>query len=603
MFTSMIESLQELKRNFSSGISKQFLLWGDVNDYLPVEASLPEDEGYTTLRRFLLNWLKDLVDIVIFYDIASAMEFPIPGHEKKFRELTGLAKRKPPEIDKKALKTMSPKEQKEFLEYVEKIKSMPEPELPTAPTDVLSLVRALMENVFCHKTKPKVAFILPYAETLAPASLGEFSFPDRVNTVNLRHLSVNHEADSKSITILITKNMVDLHASLRGRGSMLKSLEIPLPQPEERLVFSKHTIDNGGLTSEVSPKELAQLTGGLALREIEEILRIEKITTVGVIKREKSRLLEEEFGDILKIMDPRWGLERGLGGLEEIKEYFLKLKPYLLQGDPLMIPPAIMLMGPPGTGKTALAEAIAWEWGVPFVEILNVRSVWHGESEKNALRVWSALQSLYPCVLFWDEFDQEESPRGSFQGDSGVSARLRKMRFQVTSDPRNCGKFLVIYATNRPDLVDSADKRPERASVKIPMLMPDASEQEKIFRIVPARENFDVDPDVGDFKYITSAMRKTHGDFMSGAAIVSLSKLAYRISRLNGHTKVSRDDYCLAIDDFVIPPQEAENIRKWEELAVQERSENSFLSKRGWEIARRLQQKTDKPKTKSSHII
>lgn len=570
------ENLEEMKEQFDRLVWNQFLVFGNINDHLPLGCE------YASLKTHLISWLK-FMDILVFFDIAGGLQFPFKSHEKLFREITGFVKPKP-EINKKELERLSPNERKELEKAIQELEDKPEPPLPTSPCEAIMLIEQVVNQSVTKKPdkKARLACIIEHAETIAPAEIGSQSESDRINLVALRRLS-DKEISGESLVVLIAQDLGAIHSSLRERGSRVKVIEIPLPNEKERFAFiRKLCLNKECFQEKITSQEFAHNTGGLSLAEIANISKQSDVITVERVSQEKSRYLEHQFGDILKIMEPRWGLDRGIGGLAEIKAYCGELKPALISGDPRLVPPAIILMGPPGTGKTALAEALAWEIQVPFVEILNLRSMWVGESEKNTLRVMSALQALSPCVIFWDEFDQEETPRGSYQGDSGVSSRLRKIRFQITSDPKNRGKFLVIYATNRVDLVDQADKRSGRASVRIPMLMPDEDDQSSIFEVMPGR--YDFHTAVLSFKALVKTLRDLHGEYISGADIEEISLSAFRHSAAQKHEKVTNDDYLWAINDFVPHHYGKTTIRAMEELAVKERSSNRFLQKRGHDI-------------------
>lgn len=574
-----------MKRLFETGSKNHFLVWGNITDFI-------KGERYASLRQYLLDWLVPAMDIVIIYDISAGLQFPEKGHEELFREATGFVKPEP-DVGKHNTRDMSEKEIAQLKQAVAKLENMPEPEFPKKPDLCLQLIEGLMNGSFQNGNTEKqhkrhrVALIVEYAETIAPRDGGgHLDQSDRVNTVTLRRLAENAEIRGECVVILIARSMEDMHASIHGRGSLLAAIEIPYPDKDSRRDFiGGHPAITKKLAMNIG--ELVNATAGLSLREIEDIHKSVdgKPLALSAISASKQKVFKDHLGDIMEVMDPRWGFE-GIGGMSHLKSYFMELKKGLFLGDPNLVPPAIILMGPPGTGKTALAEAIAGEWNVPFVEFKNIRSMWQGESERNMERAIQMVESLTPCVLFWDEFDQEEAPRGSYVGDNGVSNRLRKMRFKLTSNPKNLGKFLVIYATNMPELLDAADKRSGRAQC-IPMLLPGDGEQEDIFRVMPAL--YDFMTDVDSFTPIVKILGDTHGEYISGADIREISLSAYRIMRLRNGTKVEKKDYTDAIADFVPHHYAGTEIREMEEYAVRERSRESFLSLRGKEIARRLQ--------------
>jgi SpoVK/Ycf46/Vps4 family AAA+-type ATPase len=606
----LVPSLQDMENQFRSSVCNRFIIHGNISDHLPIS------NKFVSLKDYLTDWLTEIqMDIIMFFDISSGITFINKNNEMLFRKLTDLLQ-KPPEMTKDLRERLGDIEKTEGREKRVEVESairrlqehpdeVEQPPLPRSPHALMQLIEMVMEKPISgdstssaskkvesasKKTKKcRVSCIIDFAEMIAPAENGTLSPEDRVSITSLKRLANDINIRDNSLIILVTKNLANIHSSLRGRGSNLNTVEIPLPQKEQRLTFIQNCTSNHFFTlDQLSHKDLAHNTGGLTLREISEICRGNGNVTLKLISKEKSHFLEDEFGNYLRIMDPRFGMD-GLGGMECIKESFNELKHGLIKGDPRLVPPAVILMGPPGTGKTALAEAIAFEWGVPFVEILNVRNMFHGESERIAITIMHGLLALCPCVLFWDEFDQEEAPRGSWQGDSGVSSRLRKIRFQITSDPRNRGKFLVIYATNRVDLIDPADKRSGRASMRIPMLLPSASEQEKIFQVMPPRYQFETR--VKSFAPLVGKMREIHGELISGADIEEISLLAYRCAANNSRTKVAEEDYLYSIKDFVPHHYAASQIKAMEEMAVRERSSNRFLMGRGLEILAQMQER------------
>lgn len=572
------KAVHEIKQKFERRCANQFLVWGNINDYIPL------DGRFVSLKEYLTEWLIKRVEVLVFFDMAAGFQFLDQNQEKLFREVTGFTKPKP-NIDERTKRGMSLEELENLQKAIERLENSSEPPLPTKPCEALKLIEMAIAGNNKNSRKLRLAVCIEYAETIAP-SKGALSNDDRISIVALRRLAEESIA-GESLLILLAGNIADVNDCLRGRGSRLKSIEIPFPLEPERLSFIKHMPSKDSFRQRMTNEELAHNTGGLNLREIEDTCRQFDALTFEIITKEKTRYIDEELKGVVKVMNPRFGIDC-LGGLEEVKAYCSELKPALIKGDARIVPPAVMLMGPPGTGKSALAEAMAWEWGVPFVEILNNRSMWHGESERITIEIMSILIAISPCVLFWDEFDQEEAPRGSYVGDSGVSSRLRKIRFQITSDPGNRGKLLVIYATNRVDLIDSADKRSGRASMRIPMLLPDANEQEKIFWVMPKRYEFEIA--VKNFTGIVNTLVKRHGDLISGADIEEISLAAFRQSALRNHKRVEESDYAFAINDFV--PQHRYNSEKlcyMEDIAVKERSSNRFLSKKGWEILKRIE--------------
>ena len=110
-------------------------------------------------------------------------------------------------------------------------------------------------------------------------------------------------------------------------------------------------------------------------------------------------------------------------------------------------------------GRQSYRGEMEWEAafdggkGKPFV----------GDTEGLTEQLLYALMDLQPNVCFRDETDQEDSGRDAYQGDSGVSARIRQAFMEFEADERIRGRVLFVKATNRPDLMDAAMKRDGRA--------------------------------------------------------------------------------------------------------------------------------------------
>ncbi|MBK8807166.1 MAG: ATP-binding protein [Bacteroidales bacterium] len=115
-----------------------------------------------------------------------------------------------------------------------------------------------------------------------------------------------------------------------------------------------------------------------------------------------------------------------------------------------------------------------------FLELGDFRSKWVGESERILSKVLELIKSYSPVIVFIDELDQSEGSRGT-SSNSDVDKRTFSKLLQFMSDTENRGKVLWIGASNRPDLIDAALKRPGRFDLKIPFLPQNADERKETF--------------------------------------------------------------------------------------------------------------------------
>ncbi|KAL9141831.1 hypothetical protein ABFS82_14G130800 [Erythranthe guttata] len=185
-----------------------------------------------------------------------------------------------------------------------------------------------------------------------------------------------------------------------------------------------------------------------------------------------------------------------IGALENVKETLKELvmlplqRPELFTKGQLTKPcKGILLFGPPGTGKTMLAKAVATEAGANFINISmsSITSKWFGEGEKYVKAVFSLASKIAPSVVFVDEVDSMLGRREN----PGEHEAMRKMKneFMVNWDglrTKDKERVLVLAATNRPFDLDEAVIR--RLPRRLMVNLPDAQNREKILKVILAKE-------------------------------------------------------------------------------------------------------------------
>lgn len=144
----------------------------------------------------------------------------------------------------------------------------------------------------------------------------------------------------------------------------------------------------------------------------------------------------------------------------------------------------VLLAGPPGTGKTHLAEAVSVESGLPFFQFGNFRDSLMGESERRLSLILDVLKEQGPAVIFIDEADSEfPRPGQTFYGNNTEASLVNRIKHFIGNPDLSTG-ILVIMATNYPQQMDPAIVRAGRIGLSIPMLSPNVIERSEIVELL-----------------------------------------------------------------------------------------------------------------------
>jgi transitional endoplasmic reticulum ATPase len=192
-----------------------------------------------------------------------------------------------------------------------------------------------------------------------------------------------------------------------------------------------------------------------------------------------------------------------IGDLEEVKQKIreiveLPLKhPELFERLGIEPPKGILLYGPPGTGKTLLAKALANEIGAYFISINGpeIMSKFYGESEERLRKVFEEAQANAPAIIFIDEIDSITPKREEVVGE--VEKRVVAQLLALMDGLKERGKVIVIGATNRPEALDPALRRPGRFDREIEIPPPDKRARREILAVhtrnMPLADDVDLD--------------------------------------------------------------------------------------------------------------
>lgn len=219
-----------------------------------------------------------------------------------------------------------------------------------------------------------------------------------------------------------------------------------------------------------------------------------------------------------------------VAGAEEEKQELIEIVEFLKDRQKFeslgaRIPKGVLLVGPPGTGKTYIAKAVAGEAGVPFLSISGSDFVemFVGVGASRVRDLFSQAKKLLPCIIFIDEIDAVGRQRGTGLG-GGHDEReqtLNQLLVEMDGFTVNSG-LIVIAATNRADILDPALTRPGRFDRTVYVGTPDVGAREKIFKIHSKNKPLDTEIDLGVLARMTPGFTPADiENIMNEAAILA----------------------------------------------------------------------------------
>jgi transitional endoplasmic reticulum ATPase len=381
---------------------------------------------------------------------------------------------------------------------------------------------------FYGESEERLRDIFKQAEENAPSII----FIDEIDSIAPKREEVTGEVEKRIVSQLLTlmdgmksrgkvvviaaTNRPDsIDPALRRPGRFDREIEIGIPdQQGRREILNIHT-RGMPIDEKVNLDQIARVTHGFvgadlevlakeaAMRSLRKILpdldlEAEKIPAEIL---QKIIITDNDFKEALKdvrpsalrevlvqVPDVTWD---DVGGLESLKEELyeavewpLKHKEAFEYTD-VATPKGILLYGPPGTGKTLIAKAVAHTSESNFISIKGpeLLSKWVGESEKGVREIFRKARQAAPCIIFLDELDSLAPSRSSGSSDSNVTERVVSQLLTEIDGLEELHDVLIIGATNRVDLIDSALLRPGRFDRIIEVPLPDTKGRENIFKI------------------------------------------------------------------------------------------------------------------------
>ena len=326
--------------------------------------------------------------------------------------------------------------------------------------------------------------------------------------------------EAKKVVLAPIENNIRVQGDVRGlfagkvmvQGDIIGS-QIRAPRPSMNMGFNSlfdELMDFTPAMKEIkfavvstSPKDIVIVGPNTEVQLHESPVDVSKIEGVG-------NLVDVSYEDI-------GGLKEEVKKVREMIEIPLK-RPELFEKLGIAPPKGVLMHGPPGTGKTLLAKAVASESDAHFIAINGpeIMSKYVGGSEENLREYFEEAEENSPSIIFIDELDAIAPKREDTNGE--VERRTVAQLLTLMDGLKSRGQVVVIGATNRPDSLDPALRRPGRFDREIEIGVPDTEERKEVLEIhtrnMPLAEDVDLD----------KIANTTHG--FVGADLESLCKEA-----------------------------------------------------------------------------
>ena len=366
-------------------------------------------------------------------------------------------------------------------------------------------------------------------------------------------LEMDGMGNNSGVIVLAVCNHQDrLDKSLLRAGRLDRHIYVAQPDLEERAQIFELYLKDVKLADDVDLSKLAELTSGLSGADISKVCNDAAFTaTVADEETVKFSYFEQAVVNVRKGLEDK-SMEMGtikfadVAGMEEAKREVTEIVDFLKHPEKYShlggrIPKGALLVGPPGTGKTMLAKAVAGEAHVPFFSRSGSEFVemYVGVGASRVRELFAEAKEKAPCVVFIDEIDAVGTKRSNLGYNSEHDQTLNQLLTEMDGIDGASG-VVVLAATNREDILDDALKRPGRFDRHIHVSLPSLFDREAIFKVHLKKVKVDETVNLADLA------RQTTG--MSGAEIANVCNEAAIIAARAGKSTVTIEDFNEAID-------------------------------------------------------
>ena len=440
---------------------------------------------------------------------------------------------------------------------------------------------------FYGESEAKLREVFEEAARHAPAIL----FIDEIDAVAPKRTEVVGEVEKRVVAQLLSlmdgfvargqvivigaTNIPEvLDPALRRPGRFDREIEIGVPNNQARLEILRIHTRAMPLATDVDLQEIAEHSHGFVGADLEALGQ-----EVGMIALRRFlstrpldvndgasaalgalRVTRDDFLAGLKEVEPSATREffveksastfASLGGLHQVKRLLdvviehSQLHDELYEQVGLAPPRGILLVGPSGTGKTAMARALAGEKQVPLIAIdgPQLYSKWLGESERALREVFKKARRAAPCILFFDTIDAVAPKFGADQFGADVYQRILSQLLREIDNLRDVKGVILLAATNRPERIEPTLLRSGRFDYILRFAKPDAADRAAIMGLCCRSVPVAPDVDFAEFAELTEGS--------TGADIESLCKKAALLAIVEFQDR-SRSPFTVRRSDFM----------------------------------------------------
>ena len=408
-----------------------------------------------------------------------------------------------------------------------------------------------------NNKRPLVNFI-PYLFVSLFLLMMAFSSPGRTSTTNLNYREFNELVSSQKIEmakVSVDYNTLTISGVYKDSGGVSHAFNAIIPNTEKAaddLIEELKKVENVTFVDANASNYLLELASSvipLILFVVAGVFIMNRMGAMNSNKQafdfSKSRARLED--DIKVRFDDVAGCDEEKEEMQEIIEYLKNPKKFARMG--ARIPKGIIMVGPPGTGKTLLAKAVAGEANVPFYSISGSDFVemFVGVGASRVRDMFAKAKKTAPCMIFIDEIDAVGRQRGAGLG-GGHDEReqtLNQLLVELDGMADNNG-VIVIAATNRPDVLDSALLRPGRFDRQITVSLPDMKGREAILKVHARNKK------IADSVELSNLAKRTPG--FSGADLENVLNEAAILAVRENKEVIETEQIDEAIDRVMMGP-------------------------------------------------